>query len=151
VITSALIDSETAVSTDEKPSPWLAGLRLESFSGLTSGERIAEAANSIEADILSPADIESYDAPDPSDADYKPFTTRQMIKRAHELGLAVKPWTVNRLSVAEQLFDWGVDGIITDYPNSVRRLVKQRQLPVPPKYPKKRVLECLDKHLAPQK
>ena len=36
-------------------------------------------------------------------------------------------------------------------PNAVRRLVKQRNLPAAPKYPKQRVLACLDEHLARQR
>jgi len=54
---------------------------------------------------------------------------------------------VNRLNVARQLLDWGVDGMITDYPNAIRRLVQQAGRPAAPKFPKKRVLECLDRHL----
>ena len=42
--------------------------------------------------------------------------------------------------------DWGVDGIITDYPSIMRRYVQQRGEPVAPKYPKRRVLECLNLH-----
>ena len=76
---------------------------------------------------------------------------------------------VNRLNVVEQLLQWRVDGIITDCtsrltaptnetshrfcidPNVVRRLVKQNNLPAAPKYPKQRVLACLDKHLLQQR
>ena len=35
-------------------------------------------------------------------------------RHGHRLGLAVKPWTVNRLNVADRLVTWGVDGLITD-------------------------------------
>ncbi|KAJ4476588.1 PLC-like phosphodiesterase [Lentinula aciculospora] len=143
--TSALIDLETAVMSDNKTSPWLAGLRLDAFPG-DIGNQIASAAHAIKADILSPADVASSVA-DPTLPEYIPFTTRSMVDYAHRLGMLVKPWTVNRLSIAEQLLDWNVDGIITDYPNMVRRLVQQRNRPVAPKYPKKRVLECLSRHL----
>jgi hypothetical protein len=51
---------------------------------------------------------------------------------------------VNELNIAEQLVDWGVDGIITDYPSQMRRYVQQRGESVAPKYPKRRVLECLN-------
>ncbi|KAJ3992017.1 PLC-like phosphodiesterase [Lentinula boryana] len=143
--TSALIDLETAVMPDNKTSPWLAGVRLDNFPG-DIGTQIASAAHAINADILSPADVASVVA-DPTLPEYIPFTTRSMVDGAHRLGMLVKPWTVNRLSIAEQLLDWNVDGIITDYPNMVRRLVQQRNRPVAPKYPKKRVLECLNRHL----
>jgi hypothetical protein len=41
----------------------------------------------------------------------------------------------------------GVDGIISDYPSNMRRFIKQRGLSVAPKFPKKRVYECLDQHV----
>ncbi|KAK7468668.1 hypothetical protein VKT23_003172 [Stygiomarasmius scandens] len=147
MITSALIDAETAIMPDNSTSPWLAGLRLDEFEGESLGEQVAHAAHTINADILSPADMASEDSPDPAMNGYVPFTSKAMVDRAHDIGLLVKPWTVNRQSVAEQLLDMGVDGIITDYPNVIRRLVQQKQLPVAPKYPKKRVLECLNRHV----
>ncbi|KAF9065419.1 PLC-like phosphodiesterase [Rhodocollybia butyracea] len=143
--TSALIDLETSATYDNETSPWLAGQRLDAFEG-DLGALVASAAHAIGADILSPADVASL-VVDPTLPEYKPFTTRSMVDHAHKLGMLVKPWTVNRLSVAEQLLDWNVDGIITDYPNMMRRLVQQRNRPVAPKYPKKRVLECLKRHL----
>lgn len=38
-----------------------------------------------------------------------------MIETARQLGLAVKPYTVDRLNTVEQLDELGVGGIITDY------------------------------------
>jgi glycerophosphoryl diester phosphodiesterase len=31
-----------------------------------------------------------------------------------------------------RLMDWGVDGLITDYPDRLRELMKERGLPLPP-------------------
>lgn len=42
------------------------------------------------------------------------FTTKEMIDTAHKLGLQVKPYTVNRMNIVEQLLDWKADGIISD-------------------------------------
>ncbi|KAI6031941.1 PLC-like phosphodiesterase [Pisolithus microcarpus] len=75
------------------------------------------------------------------------FTTQSLIDEAHRLGMRVKPWTVNRLDIADELLLWGADGIITDYPNVVRRWAKQQGLSVAPKYPKQRVFSCLEKHM----
>lgn len=145
IVTSALIAPETATMPDNSTSPWLAGLRLDSFPGQTIGEQIAEASHAIRADIVSPEDVvQVARCPTPQ---YMPFTSRSLVRRAHELGLLVKPWTVNRLDRVEELLDWGVDGIISDFPNSVRRRVQQYGHAVAPKYPKKRVLECLNNHL----
>ncbi|KAI0344130.1 PLC-like phosphodiesterase [Trametopsis cervina] len=151
VITSALIDSDTATGPGNTSTPWLGGLQLSLFPGPTFGQQVAQAARYIHANVLSPA-AKHDDSPviDISQESFISFTTKAMVDEAHELGLEIKPWTVNRLNMVDQLLDWGVDGIITDYPNAVRRLVKQRQLPAAPKYPKQRVLSCLAEHLSKQ-
>jgi glycerophosphoryl diester phosphodiesterase len=46
-----------------------------------------------------------------------PTLTRSEIEEAHALGLAVWPWTVNRLDDMRRLSDWGVDGLISDRPD----------------------------------
>ncbi|KAI0666304.1 PLC-like phosphodiesterase [Trametes maxima] len=152
ITTSALVDDETALTPDNSTSAWLAGLRLDAFPGPTLSAQVAQAAHFVGADVLSPS-AESYETPvpDPAMEGYVPFTTREMVEEAHKLGMLVKPFTVNRMNIAEQLLDWKVDGIITDYPNTVRRLVKHRGLPTAPKFPKQRVLACLHAHLEKQR
>lgn len=44
----------------------------------------------------------------------------QAVSEAHALGLLVVPWTVNDVETAATLVDWGVDGLITDYPDRIR-------------------------------
>jgi glycerophosphoryl diester phosphodiesterase len=39
------------------------------------------------------------------------------LRALHERGVKVIPWTVNDLGSMQKLVKWGVDGIITDYPN----------------------------------
>ncbi|MCA0322134.1 MAG: glycerophosphodiester phosphodiesterase [Actinobacteria bacterium] len=39
------------------------------------------------------------------------------VARAHELGLAVLPWTVNEVADLEAMKAAGVDGLVTDYPD----------------------------------
>ncbi|MEO7151119.1 MAG: glycerophosphodiester phosphodiesterase family protein [Burkholderiaceae bacterium] len=43
------------------------------------------------------------------------------VKRAQQLGLQVIPWTVNEPADMRRLIDWGVDGIISDYPRPPAR------------------------------
>ncbi len=38
------------------------------------------------------------------------------VKRLRASGMKVIPWTVNEIADAQRLKEWGVDGIITDYP-----------------------------------
>ncbi|KAF7367231.1 PLC-like phosphodiesterase [Mycena sanguinolenta] len=136
ITASALVDYETAVMPDNTVSPWLGGLNLQNFSGSSLSVKLANAAHSINASILS---SDAYDSP------YS-ITTQEMVRHARSLGMLVKPWTVNSLDMVDSLLRWGVDGIITDYPNIVRRYVQQQGRQVFPKFPKRRVLACLEEH-----
>jgi glycerophosphoryl diester phosphodiesterase len=114
MITSALVEHDTTIGS---PSPWLAGLSLDDFGGpeVSADVKIARAAASVGADILSPADGKAGNAVDSATPQpWVPFTTKPMIDEAHRYGMLVKPWTVNNLSVLEQHVEWGVDGVITD-------------------------------------
>jgi glycerophosphoryl diester phosphodiesterase len=42
------------------------------------------------------------------------ITTPPMIRRAHAIGLEVHVWTVNDPIRMRELFDLGVDGLVTD-------------------------------------
>jgi glycerophosphoryl diester phosphodiesterase len=57
--------------------------------------------------------------------------TPSNLKEAHQLGLKVIPWTVNQASLMGQLIDWKVDGIITDYPDILRKVMSDRGLMFP--------------------
>lgn len=43
--------------------------------------------------------------------------TPALLERAHALGLKVIPWTVNDPADMRRLIGWGVDGLITDWPD----------------------------------
>jgi glycerophosphoryl diester phosphodiesterase len=64
----------------------------------------------------------------PAHADLTPA----VIKEAQKLGMKVLPWTVNERADMLRLMDWGVDGIITDYPDVLRDLMRERGLSLPP-------------------
>lgn len=61
--------------------------------------------------------------------------TQDDLKIAQSLGLKVVPWTVNTAQDADRLIGWGVDGIISDYPDRVREVMKKRGMPLPPAFP----------------
>lgn len=48
---------------------------------------------------------------------------KRTIRDLHELGIKVYPWTVNEEKDMEKMMRWEVDGIITDYPNILNRLI----------------------------
>jgi len=93
------------------PSPWLDGFDIDDFDG--SAARAIKAAG---GDIWS-----AYHKEVDADA----------IKVAHDLGLKVIVWTVNEASRMRELVAMDVDGIITDYPDRLRRVVADLGMPVP--------------------
>lgn len=55
----------------------------------------------------------------------------QAVKIAQSQGVQVMPWTVNEPADMGRMLDWKVDGIITDYPNRLRDVMRERGLPLP--------------------
>lgn len=52
--------------------------------------------------------------------------TPRFVRRAHRDGLGVFVWTVNDPGEARRLLAWGVDGLVTDAPARIRRLLDER-------------------------
>jgi glycerophosphoryl diester phosphodiesterase len=57
---------------------------------------------------------------------YYKLVTPRLLKRSHELGMKVVPWTVNDLEEMRRLKQMGVDGLISDYPNLYKELAATR-------------------------
>ena len=49
--------------------------------------------------------------------------TESFVKASHSRGLAVEVWTINDTETMQKLIDWGVDGIITDRPDLMLKLL----------------------------
>ena len=60
-----------------------------------------------------------------------PSIDASAVKQAHDLGLLFIPWTVNDPAEMRKLIDWGVDGIITDYPDRLREVMRERGMALP--------------------
>jgi glycerophosphoryl diester phosphodiesterase len=99
-----------------KDSRWTAGLDAAGFASVPKLVKAA-AGNTPGPVIWSPA----Y-------ADLTPA----VIKEAQGLGMKVLPWTVNQRADMLRLMDWGADGLITDYPDVLRDLMRERGLSLPP-------------------
>ncbi|WP_052690599.1 glycerophosphodiester phosphodiesterase family protein [Pseudarthrobacter chlorophenolicus] len=95
-------------------APVLGGIDIDDYDG-----SLAKAAAAQGYDVISP----TFNS-----------VTPEMIAEAHELGVPVIPWTVNKRADMARLMDLGVDGIITDYPTRLRTLMEERGLKLPKAY-----------------
>ena len=96
-------------------SPWTAGLDIDDFGG--SAPRLVAAAG---CSVWSPNQRN---------------VTAASLAEAQALGLKVIPWTVNGRPDMERLIQMGVAGIITDYPDRLRAVMAEREIPLPPAVP----------------
>jgi glycerophosphoryl diester phosphodiesterase len=64
-------------------------------------------------------------------APYHGNLSAETVKEAQALKLLVIPWTVNQPELMQRLIDWGVDGIITDYPDRLREVMDRRKMSLP--------------------
>lgn len=92
-------------------SPWMAGYDVDTYNG-SRPHAIKAAGGAIWSSFFREVDAAS-------------------IAAAHDLGLLVKVWTVNKADQMEELIDLGVDGIITDYPDILRDVMEKRGIAVP--------------------
>lgn len=96
----------------EEPSPWLGGADLRSFDWDP-----VRAARSLGIDDVSP---------------YFRELTKELTDEAHRLGMKVVPWTVNARRDIADMYDMGVDGIITDRPWVLREFLDEKGEALPP-------------------
>jgi glycerophosphoryl diester phosphodiesterase len=90
---------------------WLGGVRLDSFNG--SVPRAVKAAG-CDTWSMSWRNV-----------------TPALVNEARTLGLKLIPWTVNETADMGTLIDMGVDGLITDYPDRLREVMRQRAMVLP--------------------
>lgn len=102
---------DTVQSKSGRPSPWLAGLDLAQVDN--SLPRLVKAAG---CSIWSPF--------------WRNLTPAQ-VAESHALGLKVLPWTVNDPADIGAEIDMGADGIITDYPDRARTVMRAKGIPLP--------------------
>jgi len=59
--------------------------------------------------------------------------TRRLVRDLHRQNVDVHVWTVNEEADMHRLLDWGVDGIMSDFPDRLARVLHQRTgRPLPP-------------------
>ncbi|MDB5856687.1 MAG: glycerophosphoryl diester phosphodiesterase [Ramlibacter sp.] len=109
-IPTVYLTSQTASSDNTADPAWTAGLKLADHGSVP---RMVKAAGGAAWSPNAPA------------------VTEALVKEAHALGLQVIPWTVNSPADMDRLIAWGVDGLITDYPDRLREVMARRGLPLP--------------------
>ena len=107
--------SDTLQRGQTGASPWTAGLDIDDFGGSTP--KLVAAAG---CSAWSPNQRN---------------VTAAVLAQAHALGRKVIPWTVNEHPDMERLIQMGADGIITDYPNRLREVMAEKEIPLPPAVP----------------
>ena len=59
--------------------------------------------------------------------------SERLVRDFHRAGVMVHVWTVNETADMERLLDWGVDGLVTDRPDRLARVLHRRYgRPLPP-------------------
>ncbi|GAA2088614.1 glycerophosphodiester phosphodiesterase family protein [Actinomadura alba] len=109
-------------------SPWLGGIDIDDFGG----DPIT-AIRSFGADAFSPVHGFPQNGTI-NDPGYEPYTTKEMVTRAHRAGIKVVPWTIDDEATMNKLIDDGVDGIITDYPDRLRKVMSENGFALPKGY-----------------
>ena len=118
ILTAGLLDYSTIISlNDSTPSPWLNGIHFEN-NGETSLTVLNKAKKYI--DIFSP----NWELIMPNNSK---FLGARVTEIQHN-GFTVIPWTINRTDIMLQLIEEDVDGIITDYPDSLLLLMNKMQI-----------------------
>lgn len=60
---------------------------------------------------------------------YSPYfklLSKKKIKSLQQQGIKVIPWTINKEKQMERYIQWGVDGLITDYPDVAKSLLESK-------------------------
>jgi glycerophosphoryl diester phosphodiesterase len=109
------LSSESSGFNTVKDGSWTAGHRLDDHGG--SVPRLVRASAGKAAGVIWAPNFNNLSA--------------ALLKEAQALGLQVIPWTVNQKTQMERLIEWGVDGLITDYPDRLRELMGQRGMALP--------------------
>ena len=113
-IPTVYLSIQTANTDNTMDGTWTAGLRLADHGSVP---RMVKAAG---GKVWSPN---------------AGALTQALVSEAQALGLQVIPWTVNSPADMDRIVGWGVDGLITDYPDRLREVLGKRGIALPPQVP----------------
>ena len=99
----------------DKPSVWTAG-----FDPIDHGGSLPRAIKAAGGAIWSP---------------YFRDVDAALISESHQLGLKVVVWTVNTPEDIARMIDIGVDGVISDHPDLLRKIAAEKGIALPAGHP----------------
>jgi glycerophosphoryl diester phosphodiesterase len=99
----------------DRPSRWTAG-----FDPIDHGGSLPRAIKDAGGAIWSP---------------YFGDVSAALVSESHDLGLSVVVWTVNKPADIARMIDIGVDGIISDHPDLLRRIAGEKGIALPKGWP----------------
>ena len=98
-------------------SPWLGGVDVDDVGGsLVRAAKTIDGVVAVSPEFTFPVDV-------------------AMVAQAHAAGLTVVPWTVDLADDMTRLIDLGVDGIITNHPDLLRKVLQEKGIAVPKPHP----------------
>jgi glycerophosphoryl diester phosphodiesterase len=100
----------TVASAADGKSPWHAGLALRDYGSVPA--------------LVAAAGCRTWSV-------FWRNLTPALLEEAHAKHLTVLAWTVNAPPDMGRLIDMGIDGIVTDYPDRLRRAMSTKGLPPP--------------------
>jgi glycerophosphoryl diester phosphodiesterase len=92
--------------------------------GASTGDVLAFVRSALEG-VAPPAGPMALQVP--AEFGERPLVTREFVSHAHAHGLQVHVWTINDVDEMHRLFDLGADGIVTDFPARLARVVADRR------------------------
>jgi glycerophosphoryl diester phosphodiesterase len=99
-----------SIQAEKDESPWTAGFKFRDHGSVP---RMVKAAGGA---VWSP---------------YYAEITREQAREAQALGLRVVVWTVNDPADMRRMIEWGVDGVISDYPDRLRQVAGEMGVALP--------------------
>ena len=99
------------IQAGRRESPWTVGLRVNDYGG--SIPRMVQAAGGA------------------AWAPYYEEVTAKQVNEAHSLGLKVVTWTVNEPAAMRRMIEWRLDGVISDYPDVLRKVAGEMGVTLP--------------------
>ncbi len=80
----------------------------------------------IDNNLSGPQNIEKLGFVPEIYSPYYVMVTPDLVKWCHGEGMLIYPWTVNEKPAMQQMLDYGVDGLITDYPDRFHELTNNQ-------------------------